>query len=174
MRKTAATAHLVAFCIVGTGIVWTGNARAHDGYPLVVKSALQLTAIFDPSGGATGCYLCHTDPNGGSPLRPFGSTLVQNYGLSSDMVNEEDSSLMNALTAMEAGPDARLIEDIKKGVDPNTDPGTLSAALPVPEYGCSVASGPRPARGAAAALMGLAGLLLVRRRRGDAVRTSRS
>ena len=94
-----------------------------------------------------GCALCHTDPNGGSPLRPFGSKLVQSYGLSSDMVNEEDMSLVNALNTMADSPDANLIADIKKGVDPNSDPGASAGALPVPEYGCTAApSGRLPGR----------------------------
>jgi MYXO-CTERM domain-containing protein len=124
------------------------EATAHPGYPLVVETTLDLSAIFDPGGNGMGCHLCHTDPNGGSPLRPFGSLLVQSYGLSSDPVNEDDPSLVAALDAMEKGPDARLITDIKNGVDPNTDPTTAANALPQPDYGCAVSPGGHTGAGA--------------------------
>ena len=131
----------IAACLVaGLVALWAGEATAHPGYPLVVKDTLQLTAIFDPSGPNGGCYLCHQTTGGGTPLRPFGTLLVQQYGLSSDPVNEDDPSLASALGELQAGPDAHLVTDIKNGIDPNNDPVLEASALPTPEYGCGVAA----------------------------------
>ena len=160
---------LFAACALAAFVVlWSGDAAAHPGYPLVVENTLGLPAIFDPSGNNGGCYLCHQTPGGGTALRPFGTLLVQQYGLSSDPVNEDDSSLVAALQAMKAGPEAKLIADIQAGVDPNDDPLIDEVANPTPEYGCSV--GAPAAGGSAPWLVGVAfGLALagvaVRRRR---------
>jgi hypothetical protein len=135
------TSRLLSLLVAGLTLSWAGGARAHPGYPEVVKTTLDLSAIYDPSGMGTGCSLCHINPEGMGALRPFGSTLVQTFGLSSDMVDEEDSSLVNALQAMGASSDARLIADIKSDVDPNTDPELIASALPTPEYGCVAAPG---------------------------------
>jgi MYXO-CTERM domain-containing protein len=150
------------------GVLWTAAAAAHPGYPMVVETTLGLSAVFDPSGNNGGCYLCHQTTAGGTALRPFGTLLVQQYGLSSDPVNEDDSSLMAALEALKAGPDAKLAADIEAGVDPNDDPLIDEVANPTPEYGCSV--GAPAAGGSAPWVVGVAlGLALA----GAAVRKRR-
>jgi hypothetical protein len=158
------SAVLLAGLTLSFSLAWAGAADAHPGYPDVVKMTLDLTKIYDPSGMSTGCALCHTDPNGGSPLRPFGSKLVQSYGLSSDMVNEQDMSLVNALNSMASSPDANLIADIKKGIDPNSDPGASAGALPAPEYGCATARGGHARGSTYAFLLGLGATAALRAR----------
>ncbi len=160
MRTTPFTALLAA----GLSFFWVTGASAHPGYPEVVKMTLDLSAIYDPTGMGTGCSLCHVNSAGMGPLRPFGSLLVETYGLSSDMVNEEDQSLVNALDAVEASSNARLVADIKSDVDPNTDPELIANALPTPDYGC-VASPGNSNAGAASLLGGLGLVVLAARRR---------
>jgi hypothetical protein len=165
---------LFAACALAAFVVlWSGDAAAHPGYPLVVENTLGLPAIFDPSGNNGGCYLCHTSEQGMSPLRPFGTFLVENYGLSSDMVNEDDASLVAALKALEVGPDAHLVTDIKNGVDPNTDPIIANSGIPTPAYGCALTSGTGPERGERTGpwmlLVAVAATLIVRRGPGRGV-----
>jgi hypothetical protein len=158
---------LAAWSFAALAVLWAADAAAHPGYPAVVESTLSLSAIFDPSGNNGGCYLCHTSTSGGTGLRPFGNLLVQQYGLSPDPVNEDDPSLVAALQAMEAGPNAKLTTDIKDGIDPNSDPLIDSVANPTPEYGCSVAAVGASAHGLAPWafwLVGAVGLALVRAR----------
>jgi len=135
------------FALAAVAVVLSGadDAGAHPGYPPIVDATLgiDVTKIDPPMG----CQLCHTDPGGGTPLRPFGQRLVATYGLDSNASTENDNSLQIALEGLQSG-DPTLVQDLQKGVDPNPD----VTNDPLPEYGCSAGSTP-PTAGALASLL---------------------
>jgi len=102
------------------------DGSAHPGFPSRLQSDLALP-------NTPPCNTCHVDPNGGGPLRPFGSLLVSTYNLSSSEV-ENDASLDQALAGLRVG-DPQLVEDLQAGRDPNGDASGNSR--PVPMYGCA-------------------------------------
>jgi len=125
---------------------WTTMAAAHPGYPPVMDQALGEPALFvENEFKPTGCQICHTSSAGGTALVSFGTLLVSTYGLSNDPINENDNSLKQAMIGLAAmDPDA--VADLKKAIDPNSDPAVFATALPQPEYGCTTGSstGRRP------------------------------
>ena len=122
----------VAFAV----LLGTSAARAHPGYPATVSATLHVDLPkIDPPNG---CQLCHSDPAGGTALRPFGQRLVATYGLDSSPSAENDPSLIQALTGLQMG-DPLLVQDLQKGLDPNVD----VTNDPTPQYGCALARDPR-------------------------------
>jgi hypothetical protein len=123
--KRSAGAFLAAFVV----LVVPSAARAHPGYPAKVDAAfgVHVATIV----GGTGCHLCHVDPDGSGPLRPFGQRLVSTYGL--DPSAENDPSLEQALKGLQMG-DPLLVQDLQKGLDPNPD----VTNDPTAGYGCAV------------------------------------
>jgi hypothetical protein len=101
----------------------------------VVDSTLALTKKVETILPPRGCQLCHNSSAGGDQLKAFGSLLVSTYGLSTSLT-EADPSLEVALMGLK-GSDPAAVEDLQRGLDPNTDSTVFAAALPTPEYGCS-------------------------------------
>jgi hypothetical protein len=134
----------------------TTAARGHPGYPATVGAALHVDVPkIDPPSG---CQLCHTDPAGGTPLRPFGQRLVATYGLDSSPSAENDPSLAQALVGLQMG-DPVLAQDLQKGLDPNPD----VTNAPTPQYGCALASDPGEPE-SAVAIAGLLAVVFARRK----------
>jgi MYXO-CTERM domain-containing protein len=128
------------------------SAQAHPGYPDIVNSTfnVDVTKWAPPQG----CQLCHTDPAGGTSLRPFGQRLVSTYGLDSNASTEDDNSLHIALAGLKTG-DPTLVSDLLKGVDPNAD----VVNDPLPGYGCSAAGREPGSAGRSAGAVGALGLI---------------
>jgi hypothetical protein len=135
----------------------TTAAHAHPGYPATVGAALHVDVPkIDPPSG---CQLCHTDPAGGTPLRPFGQRLVATYGLDSSPSAENDPSLVQALMGLQMG-DPLLAQDLQKEIDPNPD----VTNAPTPQYGCALASDPRSEQESAVAIAALLAAVFARRK----------
>jgi hypothetical protein len=139
-------------------IGWASIASAHQGYPALIDSTLDLTGkdALETVLPQMGCQLCHNSSAGGDQLRAFGNLMVENYGLSPSVSTEEDSTLTTALMGLEED-DPEAVKDLKAGIDPNNDPVVFQNALPTPTYGCSAAAMPRGSSGSGWA----AGLALV-------------
>ena len=159
MKNGFLSGTLVAFAV----LLGATAAHAHPGYPATVSGTLHVDLPkIDPPNG---CQLCHTDPAGGTSLRPFGQRLVATYGLDSSPSAENDPSLVQALTGLQMG-DPLLAQDLQKGVDPNPD----VTNDPTPQYGCAAAKSPCSAPQSAAVIAGLLATVLERRK----MRTRRS
>jgi hypothetical protein len=144
----------------------TTAGYGHPGYPATVGAALHVDVPkIDPPSG---CQLCHTDPAGGTPLRPFGQRLVATYGLDSSPSAENDPSLVQALMGLQMG-DPLLAQDLQKEVDPNRD----VTNAPTPQYGCTTLASAASRRSAPQGPLLVAGLLVsaFARRRARARRT---
>jgi hypothetical protein len=153
-------------CIAIAVVGWATPAAAHNGFPAVIDGALGEPSNFvENEFKPTACQLCHTSTAGGTALVAFGTLLVSTYGLSNDPINEDDNSLKTAMIGLKAD-DPEAITDLKKGINPNSDPEVFATALPQPTYGCAVAPVPRrpPSPGFPLALAATA-ILLSRRRR---------
>ena len=161
MRSVIPKADASLACLVVV-LAWAGSASATPDFPGVVVSQLGLAEVtVDPP---LGCKLCHlTDQGGTGTLNAFGY-LLQSHGA----VAYDEGSLRQALAQVESSNPA-LIEDIQKGVDPNTDPA-IGGSESGPQYGCSAA---RPRFQGAGTLSVIVALLVsVRaRRRVRALRT---
>jgi hypothetical protein len=151
----------VAVAAVG----WAAPAEAHPGFPAVIDGALDEPANFvENEFKPTACQLCHTSTAGGTALVAFGTLLVSTYGLSNDPVNEDDNSLKTAMIGLKAD-DPQAVTDLKKGINPNSDPEVFATALPQPTYGCAAVPARRPPYSAFPLALAAIGILLARRRR---------
>lgn len=161
-RKTGAAA-AATFAL----LAWSSSAHAHQGYPKIIDTTLNLTgsAALETAYPAMGCQVCHNSASGGDALRAFGSLMVENYGLSPSTA-EQDASLEAALALLEQ-EDPQAVRDLKGGMNPNDDPVVFQNALPTPEHGCTLGAA-RPAVGRhgvlPAALLALLGMAAARRR----------
>jgi MYXO-CTERM domain-containing protein len=156
---------LLGILLVGAALFWSPSALAHQEYPPAVDSTLGLKKTVETFLPPTGCQLCHQGSGGATQLNSFGSLLVSSYGLSNDPIAAHVPSLEQALMNLE-GSDPKAVQDLKNGIDPNTDPVVFENALPAPQYGCSLASQPVESIPpvAAAGLLAIAALALARRR----------
>jgi hypothetical protein len=149
---------------------WCVDARATPDFPGAVEMALMLPAgsiasMVDPPDG---CRLCHVNGSqGGDPLTTFGTLMKANGAVA----YQGAATTPGAIAAIQAMA-PKLIADLKKGTDPNSDMSVMSTD-PVPEYGCGsiVAGGGRGGRLAPCLIF--AALFVVRRWRW-ASRTRRS
>jgi hypothetical protein len=143
---------LVPAAVLVAALAADRPARAHPGYPDIVDATFGVdVAKWAPPQG---CQLCHTDPSGGTALRPFGQRLVSTYGLDSNASTEDDNSLHIALAGLRSG-DPTLVQDLEKGTDPNAD----VVDDPLPQYGCSVPRGDAGSAGSGAGATAIAGLI---------------
>lgn len=136
-------------------------AQASEIFPPEIRKELELDA-------APNCTICHATDVGGlkTVVKPFGLRM-QERGL----LYRNLPSLRIALTALEGegsdvdGDGVSDIDELRDGTDPNVDPS--GKAPIVPEYGCSVGSGPGSAgsRWGALGLSLLAGLAWARGRK---------
>jgi hypothetical protein len=116
-------------------------ARSQPTFPPIVDSFIdepgRVEAMF-PDPVLAGCHLCHVNGStGGLPLTTFGSSLeIHATAPTTD-------ELMVALTALQSS-NPRELDDLKMSKNPNEDPAAVADTLPVPDYGCAVASGRAP------------------------------
>lgn len=122
-------------------VSWAAPCLALPSFPGDVDQFLMMPGLVEKlfpmtMTSAPGCNLCHLD-GGGSELGPFGNSL----GLSPSTVS--DPALFSALASLES-TNPRGLDDLKMGINPNTDPAFLSAD-PSPQYGCTIGSSRREA-----------------------------
>jgi hypothetical protein len=163
-RRIASARALVAILFAGPAFAWSSGAQAHPEYPQAIDAALGLKKTVEMILPQSGCRLCHTSDSGGTELNSFGSLLVSSYGLSNDPIAAHVPSLQQALMGLQAG-DPKAIEDLKNGVDPNTDSVVFENALPTPQYGCSLAREPLDSAPGASALLTVGAAILFYRAR---------
>ena len=148
-------------------------AFASAAFPLVIQSELKLA-------NAPPCTLCHRNDQGGvgTVIRPFGRTMMTQFGLSSGNV----AALRAAISGSDAakldsdGDGVSDIDELRVGTDPNVGVSGMESApeVPLPQTGCAVnASLPNSPASGVAALVVLIGLSLHYRRSRRAIRTSR-
>lgn len=137
-------------------------ARAESAYPGNIQAELQLS--YTPA-----CTLCHATTSGGGPVvTKFAQTMVS-YGLTGNT-----SSFKTAISQLEKNnPDSdgdgiSDIEALKQAIDPSTGQEQPNAKVPEEKYGCGARIAPGATRApVASALVALvAGVALMRRRRG--------
>jgi len=136
-------------------------ARSEPTFPPIVDSFIdepgRVEAMF-PDSDPPGCHLCHVNGStGGLPLTTFGSSL----GIHATVPTTDE--LMAALTALQSS-NPRELDDLKMSKNPNDDQAAIADTLPVPDYGCAVASGPAPSWSPAPWLL-LVGLVVAGGRR---------
>ena len=142
---------------------WVSDALAKEEFPSQIENDVPGVSYQAP------CTVCHTKGNTGAstPITPFALSL-RDRGLSGDR-----QSLSTALSQLAAdgtdsdGDGVGDIDELKAGTDPNSSANANIATLQAPGYGCG-GTAPHGGGGlAAAGVLGLAGLL-VRRRRASA------
>lgn len=130
----------------GAALVVSAPARASEVFPPEIQQELELEA--EPS-----CTICHATTAGGlkTVVKPLGIKL-QSRGL----LYRNLPSLRIALSALEAegsdvdGDGVSDIDELRDGTDPNVS--SSGKAPLVPDYGCTVGSGPGSAGSGWAAL----------------------
>jgi hypothetical protein len=153
---------------------FAAGARATPNFPPSIQSYL-------PTPNTPACQICHVGPQErGTVITPFG-TNMRARGL----VAYDVSSLDTALDRMRSddvdsdGDGDTDIDALKAGRDPNVPYGADGGAVgtyatPVePRYGCGARIAPEsidPCGGICAAVAGIGGLALLRRRRSPRVR----
>jgi hypothetical protein len=146
----------VATLVAGSTLTWAATSSATPDFPAVVAQYLSLPSLaIDPPQG---CKLCHPTDAGGTSLSPFGTLVLQDGAVPYD-----ESSLRNALAQIELD-DPQLIDDIKAGRDPNSDPN--AGNVHAPQYGCGLAQKAEPTPWVIAAAVALALGASARRRAG--------
>jgi hypothetical protein len=135
----------------GAALAVAVPARASEIFPPEIRQVLELEA--EPN-----CTICHATNSGGlkTVVKPFGIKM-QSRGL----LYKNLPSLRIALAALEAegsdvdGDGASDIDELRDGTDPNVS--SSGEAPLVPDYGCSVGSGPSSAGSAGSgwAVLGL-------------------
>jgi hypothetical protein len=118
-------------------------ARSEPTFPPIVDSFIdepgRVEAMF-PDSDPPGCHLCHVNGStGGLPLTTFGSSL----GIQSTVPTTDE--LMAALSALQSS-NPRELDDLKMSKNPNDDQAAVADTLPVPDYGCALASERAPLR----------------------------
>jgi len=171
LRKLLLLAATAAVSLLGSA-----PAFASVAFPLVLQSELKLAS-------APACTLCHRNDQGGvgTVIRPFGRTMMTQFGLSSGNV----AALRAAISGSDAakldsdGDGVSDIDELRMGTDPNVGVSGMESGpdVPLPQTGCAVnPSLPRsPASGVAALSVVIVGLSLQYRHRRSrrATRTSR-
>ena len=137
-------------------LLFVHTAAANPKYPAIVYNELGLDV-------APACTLCHRDNLGGRKTveKPFGIT-VMSLGLNGKNGSDVLPGILadmaaDPVTYDSDGDGVGDIDELQNGTDPNVAGSTLSP----PKYGC-LSTTPRTAP---AALLGLAALGLVLRRR---------
>ena len=166
---------LVSLYVAASMLSSSAPAFASLSFPPVIQNQLALAKAPD-------CTLCHRSDAGGvgTVIRPFGRTMMTQFGLQSANL----ASLRAALSGSEAaqfdsdGDGTSDIEELRMGSDPNVGVSGVEAApeVPLPQTGCALGArspGPSPAGGVAALAVGLLGLALMRRGSRHATRSSR-
>jgi hypothetical protein len=157
LQKTSLAAG-VCLCVVA----WCSRAMATDGFPNEADTHLGLAkGSIAKVAPPDGCKLCHVNGSaGGDPLTAFGTLMKANGA-----VKNQNATVGGALDAI-AASQPRLIDDLKKGIDPNSDrdAGTDVNARPVPQYGCGSVSGRKPDGGALWLVVGAILVRVARRR----------
>lgn len=147
---------LLAVALIGGSV---SSAQAKEQFPSEVESDLAL-------GYQVPCSVCHIKGNTGSstPITPFALSL-RDRGLSGDR-----ASLSTALSRLEAdgtdsdGDGVDDIAELKAGTDPNSSANADLATVQAPGYGCGGTAPKGHGGPALAGAMGLAWLILRRRR----------
>ncbi|HEY0462960.1 MAG TPA: thrombospondin type 3 repeat-containing protein [Polyangiaceae bacterium] len=166
LRRTLQLSVVVAWTLFGAS-----TALASITFPPVIQSELSLA-------GAPECTLCHRSDLGGvgTVVRPFGRTMMTQFGLMSGNI----AALRAGLAGSEAaqldsdGDGTSDIDELRMGSDPNVGVSGMEAApeVPLPQTGCAL-SAPSPTGGGAALAIVLLGLALRRRGSARATRSSR-
>jgi MYXO-CTERM domain-containing protein len=149
---------------LAVAVTWgsASTAQAKEEFPSQVDSDLTL-------GYQVPCSVCHIKGNTGAstPITPFALSL-RDRGLSGDR-----ASLSTALSRLEAdgtdsdGDGIGDIAELKAGTDPNSSANANIATVLAPGYGCGGTAPQGHGGPAVAGAIGLA-LLILRRRRGTA------
>jgi hypothetical protein len=157
--------------IAAPSLLFSASASASITFPPLIQSELALAKAPD-------CTLCHRSDVGGvgTVTRPFGRTMMTQFGLSSANL----AALRAGLAGSEAahfdsdGDGTSDIEELRLGSDPNVGASGMEAApdVPLPQTGCAL-NARSPASGVAALAVVLVGLGLMRRSSARATRTSR-
>jgi len=146
-------------------------ALASITFPPVIQSELSLAK-------APECTLCHKSDVGGvgTVIRPFGRTMMTQFGLSSGNLGALRAGLSGADSAQldSDGDGISDIDELRMGSDPNVGASGVEAApeVPLPQTGCALGAH-SPASDVAALSVVLLGLALMRRSTARATRTSR-
>jgi hypothetical protein len=158
---------VVAALLAGAVVAASSGALASMTYPEALRSELGLEEI---AGTPPGCQLCHRDDVGGlkTATKPFARSLLT-AGASGANV----PGLLSALHRLEKeatdsdSDGVGDIDELRAGSDPNVpsaDSGVVLEDIPLPETGCSLGRGDRPAAASVGVLI-LAALALLRRSR---------
>lgn len=162
---------LLLGAVVISTLLCSATAFASVTFPPVIQSELSLASAPD-------CTLCHRNDLGGvgTVVRPFGRTMMSQFGLMSGNV----AALRAGLAGSEAakldsdGDGTSDIDELRMGSDPNVGVSGMEAApeVPLPQTGCAL-GGYSPSGGGAALTVVLVGLALRRRSWARATRSSR-
>ncbi len=155
----ARSAHVLAFAVLATSS-FGSQAQAKDEFPGEIERDVAGVTYQVP------CSVCHIKGNtgGSTPIMPFALSL-RTRGLSGDT-----SSLKTALTKLDqAGTDSDGdgtpdIQELVAGTDPNSSANASIVNDQEPGYGCGGSAPTGRSGPALASGLGIAGLLLRRRR----------